>query len=200
MSKALLYKDTSPCRTCDNINKNKNSIAEFESTLHSFPHLSLMDAIYNGRRFKHKWKCSKHNRTYQTTLLSIIKQKGNIRCCGRDSMRGINHPRFNASVSDEYRNKRIDRIELSVWSKSIKNRDNWKCYMCASSNKLEAHHLDSYLAYKSSRFDINNGITLCKVCHMDFHKLYGYKITTKHQFIEYCNNKNVLFNITDNSL
>ena len=38
---------------------------------------------------------------------------------------------------------------------------------------LNAHHLDSYHDHKELRYDINNGITLCKSCHREFHKYIG---------------------------
>lgn len=50
---------------------------------------------------------------------------------------------------------------------------------------LTAHHLDGYSWCKEKRLDINNGITLCKECHEDFHIIYGTKNNTKEQFFEY---------------
>ncbi len=39
------------------------------------------------------------------------------------------------------------------------------CYLCEARKELEAHHLKSFIQYPDLRFDINNGITLCKKCH-----------------------------------
>jgi 5-methylcytosine-specific restriction endonuclease McrA len=41
-------------------------------------------------------------------------------------------------------------------------------------------------AYNCPEFwDLNNGITFCKDCHNEFHKIYGYKNTTKEQTEEF---------------
>lgn len=50
---------------------------------------------------------------------------------------------------------------------------------------VNAHHLYSWKSYPLLRFDIDNGITLCKKCHINFHKKFGYGNNTKEQFIEY---------------
>jgi phage pi2 protein 07 len=53
------------------------------------------------------------------------------------------------------------------WKKIVRDRDNWKCRInnkdCV--DKLETHHILSWRDYPELRFDINNGITLCKFHH-----------------------------------
>lgn len=53
------------------------------------------------------------------------------------------------------------------WAKKIKNRDHWKCLMSNPdcSGRLEAHHILSWRDYPELRYDVNNGITLCKFHH-----------------------------------
>lgn len=193
-STALLQVNLSPCRKCEKDREKEQIQEEFHNLLEKYPHLSLVDLEYKGRRISHKWKCHKHNREYNSSLYRIIKQNGNIRCCGRDAVRGKNHPRFNPNVSNEDRTKREDKIKLSVWAKAVKTRDNWKCVVCGKSKptKLEAHHLDSYLAHKDSRFEVNNGVTLCRSHHTDFHKKYGYDVTTLANFMEYLTDENLI--------
>jgi hypothetical protein len=38
---------------------------------------------------------------------------------------------------------------------------------------LNAHHLDCWSEYPDSRFDPDNGITLCSQCHAKFHSWLG---------------------------
>ncbi|WNM55253.1 hypothetical protein CoNPh26_CDS0166 [Staphylococcus phage S-CoN_Ph26] len=57
--------------------------------------------------------------------------------------------------------------------------------VCNQNGYLHAHHLDGYHWCKDKRYDLNNGVTLCKDHHFNFHKQYGYKNNTKEQFEEY---------------
>ena len=53
------------------------------------------------------------------------------------------------------------------WRKSVFERDNYTCQICGKrGNKLNAHHISEWANYEDLRFDINNGITLCKECHI----------------------------------
>lgn len=48
-----------------------------------------------------------------------------------------------------------------------------------------SHHLDGFSWAFDKRFDVDNGIFLCKECHLEFHNLYGRGKNTKEQFFEY---------------
>lgn len=67
------------------------------------------------------------------------------------------------SNGDEYRNSPASRD----WSKSVKNRDGWKCRIADQncSEKVVAHHILSWRDYPELRYTINNGITLCHSHH-----------------------------------
>jgi len=51
--------------------------------------------------------------------------------------------------------------------KEVKTRDDNKCQWpsCGSTKTLEIHHIRKWSAFPSLRFDVSNGITLCKHCH-----------------------------------
>lgn len=53
------------------------------------------------------------------------------------------------------------------WRDAVKERDGWKCQhcRCEDKKKLHAHHIESWGKNPDLRFDINNGMTLCKNCH-----------------------------------
>jgi hypothetical protein len=65
--------------------------------------------------------------------------------------------------------------EYQVWRSSVFNRDQYKCRVCNESGILNAHHIIGVSVDISLIFDTNNGITLCKKCHLDFHSKYGMK-------------------------
>lgn len=52
------------------------------------------------------------------------------------------------------------------WRQKVFGRDNFTCRGCGLHGVyLEAHHVKSWAKFPESRFDVNNGLTLCKGCH-----------------------------------
>ena len=50
------------------------------------------------------------------------------------------------------------------WSRLIRYRDNWRCVICGSEYKPNAHHLIPR-EFKVFKYDLDNGITLCTKHH-----------------------------------
>lgn len=50
------------------------------------------------------------------------------------------------------------------WSRLVKQRDG-ECKNCGVKEKLHAHHIIPWKINKEKRFDVNNGLTLCRSCH-----------------------------------
>ncbi len=77
------------------------------------------------------------------------------------------------------------------WHNFVLERDNYTCQCCNDKNgnghtvKLHVHHIFNFADNKELRYDVKNGITLCKDCHIEFHKLYGIKNTNETQLKEY---------------
>jgi hypothetical protein len=59
---------------------------------------------------------------------------------------------------------------LKVWADLVKSRDGWKCQHCGSPRRLNAHHVEMKSKRPDLIFEISNGITLCKPCHMKEHR------------------------------
>ncbi len=51
--------------------------------------------------------------------------------------------------------------------KEVRKRDGNKCLFpgCSSKSKLEVHHIKKWASHPSMRYDVTNGITLCRACH-----------------------------------
>lgn len=61
-------------------------------------------------------------------------------------------------------------IEYRLWREAVFARDNWTCQECGErGGDLNAHHIQPFSEYPELRVAIDNGITLCRVCHAKRH-------------------------------
>lgn len=176
--------DISPCKKCSNGIKQKNLADELLSLYAKVPHIKLLDPEIKTRRSSHNWYCSLHDYT-TTSNLELLNKTLRLKCCRAKEYSGTNHPFYNSDIPDDKRIKKRHYNATNNWSKRVRERDGWKCVICGYNQKCVAHHLDSYLAFPNKRYDVNNGVTLCRPHHIDFHKKYGTTRTTRSQFEEY---------------
>jgi len=64
-------------------------------------------------------------------------------------------------------------VRTKAWIGAVKLRDEFKCRRCGSNERLNAHHIIPICSEPDLAFDINNGISLCEKCHIEFHSKYG---------------------------
>lgn len=78
--------------------------------------------------------------------------------------------------SQETIDKRVINLRKSVqrkgykyneWARQVKERDNYTCQHCGMQiiEHLQAHHMIPWEDNIELRFEISNGMTLCRVCH-----------------------------------
>lgn len=62
-------------------------------------------------------------------------------------------------------------IQYSKWRTSVFMRDKFTCQHCNQiGGELNAHHLKPFSAFIDLRYEITNGLTLCKACHLKVHR------------------------------
>ena len=88
----------------------------------------------------------------------------------RERFRGENSPVWKGDLAIRHRDGR-ELPEYRDWRKSVFDRDHYTCQCCGNRNGdgktvyLEAHHIFNWRANVDLRYDVDNGITLCKDCH-----------------------------------
>jgi ribosomal protein L31 len=89
------------------------------------------------------------------------------------AIRKENHWNWKGGVSDI--NKQIRHsVQYNVWRKTVYARDNWTCRHCNVKQKYPvAHHIKTFKEYPELRFDVDNGLTLCRACHKRLHTEIG---------------------------
>lgn len=81
---------------------------------------------------------------------------------------GADHPRWieDRTISMEKHRLR-GTSEWSEWRKSVFERDNYTCCECGiKGGTLEPHHIIPLRTDITKVFEIDNGITLCRPCHV----------------------------------
>jgi predicted restriction endonuclease len=58
-------------------------------------------------------------------------------------------------------------LKYKLWREKVFERNNYTCKLCLKRGDqiIHAHHILPFSEFKEFRFDIKNGITLCKKCH-----------------------------------
>jgi len=103
------------------------------------------------------------------------------RFCSKDcrgQARGETHWNYKGAADTQRKRLYADALE---WRAKIIRRDK-KCLSCGSTNRLHAHHLDSWSKHPERRFAVDNGATLCHDCHWAFHRQTSHKDATKAMF------------------
>jgi len=94
-----------------------------------------------------------------------------IRKMAEDRM-GEKHWNWKGGITARTRD--LEKREWRIWRKQVFERDNYTCQKCNTVGwELHPHHIQNYSQYPELRYVVDNGVTLCKDCHYDFHSLFG---------------------------
>jgi HNH endonuclease len=99
--------------------------------------------------------------------LSQLRKKNRA---GKPSPRGEEH--YNWKCGKPW--KRFKDPRYQAWRVAVLERDDYTCQDCKRRCKkyekgLAAHHIKTYRDYRELRYEISNGVTLCRQCHLTLH-------------------------------
>lgn len=97
------------------------------------------------------------------------------------AIKGDKNPRWKGGITPIYKAIRAS-FDYEEWRKKVFERDSYTCQSCMEvGGYLHAHHILNFSSYKDIRLDIDNGATLCRECHYNFHTQFGFTENTREQ-------------------
>jgi hypothetical protein len=87
----------------------------------------------------------------------------------------------------------IEARQHKVWKAAVLKRDGFKCQFpnCNCKKPLQIHHIQRYADFPTLRFEISNGITLCKIHHK---QITGMEMIYQPFFMQVVNNNQTKIN------
>lgn len=101
-------------------------------------------------------------------------------------------PNWKTTRSQKDREYRRQYPEYYKWRETVFERDKYVCQVCGEKGVyFVAHHIESYADNKKLQLVLDNGVTICKDCHDEFHIIYGKGGNTRQQLNEYINTRGI---------
>ena len=69
-----------------------------------------------------------------------------------------------------------NKLRHRMWSRAVYSKDGYLCQMCGvhpEMNDIVAHHVQEFRTNPERRYQITNGLTLCRACHRKVHNDIG---------------------------
>jgi len=104
---------------------------------------------------------------------------------------GSNNPMWDPNKTDEEREREINHSRrfpgYKDFRRKVYERDNFTCKICGDNKggNLVVHHINGFKWDVKNRLEVDNGITLCTLCHNEFHRMYGRKDVNLFQFSQF---------------
>lgn len=137
---------------------------------------TALKKIADGKRWgrnKSGWKMSSEEAKRMAESRTGIPCSEERRKAISDARQGNFREGFRKEDATESAERK--RPEYREWVKKVFERDKHLCQRCGKKGR-HAHHIKNYRDYPELRLDIDNGKTLCVVCHtVEHHKLQGKK-------------------------
>lgn len=171
---------------------NRKSIAEVVQIYEDWGYV-YKDDKYRGVDFPHRCLCICGREDFKS-ITNLRKGKKCMKCWAEGN-RGENHPTWNPELTDEERFRRRRYFEYNEWVVGIHKKCDYTCFLCEvrGAPNLHAHHIVPYSKEERLRTDLSNGVTLCRECHLAYHRNYALdevNLDTLNAFKETLNKRN----------
>lgn len=154
-----------------------------------FHRLIVVDFSHTYKGRTSAWKCRCECGAECVVTRSALKS-GRTKSCGCYNKEVQKLRMYNPDVPDEIRIMTRICSQYKQWVKDVKRKHNNECDVCSGSKRLVAHHIKNYLDNPDLRFNVDNGVCLCKACHTKFHAQYGLHNNTPRQYYDFKENHN----------
>lgn len=173
-------------------NRNGKMVRDYQKQIKHLPAIVKIEDLSYGSSVKVECNCDRCDKIMTMCYYTYKKINHNGKtyyqsCANSLFHSGENNARWNFSKTKEERELQRNSSEYFLFCKNVLNRDAYACRCCGSKNDIQVHHLDGYDWCKEKRTEVENGITLCEICHKNFHMIYGKGSNTKEQFEEWFN-------------
>lgn len=175
------------CPECSG-NRKDYSIGNIIEKIYDInPDIKVLSKEYFGAHHKLDVVCEVCGNVWKSSWDNIRSGTGCPKCALKRNS-GKNSCKYNHNITDEERliGRTYFAPQLNKWRSAVYARDKYICQCCNRKvQNINAHHLDGWHWAIDKRFDINNGVTLCEECHVEFHRIYKRGNNTKEQFDEW---------------
>lgn len=101
------------------------------------------------------------------TRIAMLGKKHSIetRIKMSENRKGNKNPNYVDGMS-KFTVSHYSDLRYKLWREAIFERDEYTCQECGIRGVyIEPHHIKGWAQYPELRFELSNGITLCKPCH-----------------------------------
>lgn len=124
------------------------------------------------------WKASKFKKRSLTRCsdVRVLNPDGTL----KEVIPILSLPKFKPKI---YVNEELDALEpnerqtpeYEEWKGKVKDRDHKTCALCGSKEWIQVHHISRWKDDIKQRYNTDNGVCLCIVCHQKHHGPYHAK-------------------------
>lgn len=141
-------------------------------------HKKIIHTSEHNRKVSESKKGNKNPMFGKEVSLEVRKKMSEAR-------KGSKSPLWKGGVTSE--NEKIRKsLLMKIWKEKVFKRDNYTCQKYQIKGQyLHAHHIFNFSKFPKLRFNPNNGVTLSKKAHEEFHKKYGSRNNNRKQIKEF---------------